>query len=336
MKHATYYEEVYRYQLRCNLCPHNCMIGDGKTGICHVRRNIKGELFLETYGMVSSMGLDPIEKKPFYHFYPGQLIFSIGSYGCNLSCKFCQNHEISQCVPSNMQKQKIYSPAEIVELAGRKRSSIGIAYTYNEPVVWFEYLMDIAELSGLNGFKNVMVTNGFINSRPLENLLEVIDAFNVDLKGFTEDFYLTQTMSKLDPVKQNLLQIRKAGKHLEITHLLVTGKNDDVKDFTNMVKWINDELGADTILHLSRYFPNYKMFEPPTSPQMLSLFYDIAKQYLKYVYIGNLASAEGQNTFCPACNRKVIERNRYMTKITGLTKEGNCKNCNHHILDYLK
>ncbi len=335
MKPAKYYEEVYRYQLRCNLCPHNCIIGDGKTGICHVRRNIKGEMFLETYGMVSSMSLDPIEKKPLYHFYPGSLIYSIGSYGCNLSCKFCQNHEISQCLPENMERHRIHSPQEVLALSMQKRSNIGIAFTYNEPSVWIEYLMDIAVLSKSRGLKNVMVTNGFINQQPLDDLMDVIDAFNVDLKGFTEDFYLTQTMSKLEPVKQNLERIKNAGKHLEITHLLVTEKNDDVNDFTAMVKWIKETLGEDTVLHLSRYFPNYKLFAPPTPPEMLEVFGEVAKQYLKYVYLGNVASAKGQNTYCPQCHQKVIDRARYTTFATGLTSEGNCNNCNYHILDYI-
>jgi pyruvate formate lyase activating enzyme len=335
MKPARYFEEVYRYQLRCNLCPHNCIIGDGKTGICHVRRNIRGELFLETYGMLSSSALDPIEKKPLYHFYPGRLIYSIGSYGCNLSCKFCQNHEISQCVPTNMGRQKLHDPAAIVEAAMQKRDNIGIAFTYNEPGVWFEYLMDIAEASRLKGLKNVMVTNGFLNRQPMADLLEVIDAFNVDLKGFTEDFYLTQTMSKLEPVKERLVQIKNAGKHLEITHLLITEKNDNVHEFTAMVKWISETLGDDTVFHISRYFPNYKLFVPPTPPEMLNVFSEVAKQYLKFVYIGNVGLSNGQNTYCPNCGQKVIDRSRYTTSVSGLTAQGNCTECNQKVINYL-
>jgi pyruvate formate lyase activating enzyme len=335
MKHAKYYEELYRYQLKCNLCPHHCTIGDGKTGICKVRKNVKGELFLQSYGAVSSMGFDPIEKKPLYHFYPGSIIFSVGGFGCNLRCKFCQNFEISQNVPSHFDFQKSYNPRDIVDMAAEKKSNIGIAFTYNEPTVWFEYMQDIAELSRKAGMKNVMITNGFINPEPLDELLEVIDAFNVDLKAFTEDFYLTQTMSKLAPVLESLKRIRRRGRHLEITNLVITDKNDNKAQFTEMVKWIEGELGEDTVLHLSRYFPTYKMSEPPTPPGTISKLYDVASAHLNYVYIGNLQSNGGQNTYCPSCKEKVIDRNSYNTWINGLDKHGRCMKCKHQVLEYI-
>jgi len=332
MKPAKHYEELYRYQLRCNLCPHHCTIGNGKTGICQVRKNVEGELYLQTYGAVSSMGFDPIEKKPLYHFYPGSIIFSVGSYGCNLGCKFCQNYDISQDVPRNIDLTKKLSPREIVDMAGEKRGNTGIAFTYNEPIVWFEYMMDIAEISKTKGMKNVMVTNGFINRQPLDELLEVIDAFNVDLKAFTEDFYLTQTMSKLKPVKESLKQIKHSGKHLEITNLVITDKNDDRRIFEEMIKWIKNELGEDTVLHLSRYFPTYKMSEPPTPPGTISDLYEIAREHLNYVYIGNMQTKDGQNTHCPGCGRKVIDRSRFDTRITGLNKNGKCAKCGTQIM----
>ncbi len=335
MKPAKYYEEIYRYQLKCNLCPHHCTIGDGKTGICKVRKNIAGELYLQTYGDISSMGFDPIEKKPLYHFYPGSIIFSVGGYGCNLRCKFCQNYQISQDIPGNSNSSKTYSPHEIIAFASDKRANIGIAFTYNEPTVWFEYMQDIAEVSKRKGMKNVMVTNGFINPDPLDELIEVMDAFNVDLKAFTEDFYLTQTMSKLKPVKETLKQIRRRRKYLEITNLIISGKNDNRKDFVEMLKWINGELGKDTVLHLSRYFPTYKMSIPPTPPGLLSDLFETAKEHLDYVYIGNLPTNNSQNTYCPSCNQKAIDRNRHNTWISGLDNTGKCSKCGYKIIAHI-
>jgi pyruvate formate lyase activating enzyme len=228
-----------------------------------------------------------------------------------------------------------YSPREIVDFAGEKKDNIGIAYTYNEPIVWFEYMMDIAEVARRKGMKNVMVTNGFINPQPLDEVLKVMDAFNVDLKAFTEDFYLTQTMSKLKPVKESLKQIRRSGKHLEITYLIIPGKNDDPNDFVHMLKWIKGELGDDTVLHLSRYFPTYKMSAPPTPSGLVSDLFEMAKLHLKYVYIGNLNTNTGQNTYCPSCDHKVIDRSRYDTWVKGLDESGACAKCGQKIIKNL-
>ena len=335
MKLARYYEELQRNTLKCNLCPHHCTIGEGKQGICKVRKNTGGELFLETYGVVSSVGFDPIEKKPLYHFYPGSVIFSVGSFGCNLHCKFCQNWQISQEVPNGFNLRRQNSPESLVATALENKSNIGIAFTYNEPTVWFEFMTDIAEISKRKGLKNVMVTNGFINPEPLAELTDLIDAFNVDLKAFTEDFYKQQTFSKLEPVKTTLKNIRKSGRHLEITNLVVTGLNDNVKDFTEMIKWISGELGRNTVLHLSRYFPTYKTSASPTSVALLEEFYGLARQSLDYVYLGNLASTTGQDTKCPQCGAKVIDRNRYDTWVSGLDKEGNCKKCSFKVLEHI-
>lgn len=335
MKAAKYYDELQRYQLQCRLCPHNCVIGDEKTGICKVRKNIKGEMFLDTYGVVSSMGFDPIEKKPLYHFYPGKIIFSVGSYGCNLRCKFCQNWEISQEFTNHFEHRKKYNPETLVEMAQEKNGNIGIAFTYNEPLVWFEYMVDIARISKAKGMKNVMVTNGFVNAAPLDELFDYIDAFNVDLKAFTEGFYKGITMSKLAPVKETLKSIRKAGKHLEITNLVVTGQNDQKKDFEEMVKWIAGELGKETVFHISRYFPTYKMSVPPTPVNVLEDLYNLAKEHLSYVYLGNLATNNGQNTHCAGCAKKVIDRSRYDTWVSGLDNKGVCKNCGKQVLEHI-
>lgn len=335
MKSARYYEELQRNTLKCNLCPHHCVIGDGKQGICRVRKNSGGELFLETYGVVSSVGFDPIEKKPLYHFYPGSIIFSIGSFGCNLKCKFCQNWQISQETSNSYSLRRQNTPESLVTTALENKSNIGIAFTYNEPTVWFEFMTDIAIISRKKGLKNVMVTNGFINPEPLAELTDLIDGFNVDLKAFTDDFYRQQTFSKLEPVKATLMKIRKSGRHLEITNLVVTGLNDNRKDFAEMIKWIAGELGRDTVLHLSRYFPVYKMSVGPTPVETLEEFYALANQSLDYVYLGNLTSTAGQDTKCPQCGIKVIDRNRYDTWVSGLDKDGKCKKCGHRVLEYI-
>ena len=333
LKPAKYYETTHRDQLQCKLCPHHCTIGNGKTGICRIRKNEDGDLYLRTYGNVSSMGFDPIEKKPLYHFYPGSIIFSVGGFGCNLRCRFCQNYQISQDVPRKIELGRNYNPKEIVGLATEKKSNTGIAYTYNEPAIWFEFMMDIAELAQKKELKNVIVTNGFVNPEPLDELIGVIDAFNVDLKAFTEDFYRTQTLSKLAPVKDSLKQISRSGRHLEITNLVIPGENDDRKVFEEMVKWISGELGQNTVLHLSRYFPTYKMSAPPTPSKLIEELYLLAKTHLNYVYVGNMSSVNGQNTYCPSCGEKVIDRSRYDTWISGLDKEGKCNKCGFRVLE---
>ena len=215
--------------------------------------------------------------------------------------------------------------------SSNKKGNIGIAYTYNEPTVWFEFMLDIAAIARKYKMKNVMITNGFINPEPMDELLTFIDAFNVDLKAFTEEFYRTLTFSSLEPVKETLLRIKKAGKHLEITNLVIPELNDQTSDFTEMIHWISTCLGGDTPLHLSRYFPNYKLNQSATTAEDLKRLYNIAKTKLKYVYIGNLAGNGSQNTKCPSCNSTVIYRNRYNVLRSGLQKNGTCKNCGEKI-----
>lgn len=335
MKKAQFYETKERDLLQCHLCPHECNIGDGKTGICQVRKNLNGDLYLSTYGTVSSMGFDPVEKKPLYHFYPGKFIFSVGNFGCNMHCKFCQNWQISQSVPNHVDVNRRYDPDELVNMASGRKTNLGIAYTYNEPFVWFEYMQDIAKLAAKKGLKNVMVTNGFINPEPLEKILDLIDAFNVDLKAFNEHFYKTQTMSRLEPVKESMKRIRRRGKHIEITNLVITNLNDDQNEFEEMVKWIQGEIGKDIPLHISRYFPTYKSSEPPTDPDKMHEFYLLAREYLDFVYMGNISLHEGVHTYCPDCGRRVVERNRYDVSVNGLDEKGNCANCGYEIFEYI-
>ncbi len=331
MKEASFYT-VKKDKVQCHLCPHNCLIAIGKKGICKVRRNENRQLIAESYGKICSMHFDPIEKKPLYHYFPGSAIFSVGSVGCNLQCRWCQNCEISQSGVSEYPYLKDYLPDQLVRLAADRKDNIGIAYTYNEPTVWFEYMYDIAGLASDRGLKNVMVTNGFINQEPLEMLIPFMDAFSVDLKGFNENFYRKFTSSQLKPVLESLKTIKKHDRHLEITNLVVTDTNDDEKEFASMVEWIAGELGKATVLHISRYFPMYKMTKEPTSALKLQTLYDIANEKLDFVYLGNTRGNEGQNTFCPNCKTLVIERIGYDTRIVGLDREGRCRHCDDQIL----
>jgi len=316
----------------CRLCPHFCHIREGQTGICQVRQNVTGQLHALTYGKVAALHTDPIEKKPLYHFYPGRFILSAGSIGCNLDCDFCQNHEISQADPGTYHISETCSPDELVSKALDYSGNVGIAYTYNEPVIWFEYIFDTATIAKNAGLKNVLVSNGYINEEPLSELLSVIDAFSIDLKGFSEPFYAKLTGGKLAPVLNTLKQIRLAGKHLEVVNLVIPQLNDDKEVFSSMIQWISDELGDETILHLSRYFPRHRLGIEPTPLQTLKVLGEIANKSLKHVYIGNVDA--GQNdTRCPVCNHLLISRQGYIVSCAGLDATGKCIACGFKLCD---
>lgn len=331
MKEALYYKS-FEDHLDCYLCPHNCSLKSGKTGICRVRKNINGTLIAENYGLVSALHSDPIEKKPLYHFFPGRKILSVGGIGCNLHCKFCQNWEISQSGRSDYPDMVTTDVKKILGQATLDPNNIGVAYTYNEPTIWIECMLDIAIETKAMGLKNVMVTNGYINPEPLQDLLAVMDAFSVDLKAFTESFYQKLTHSKLQPVLDTLRTIRNSGKYLEVTNLVIPDQNDNATDFEGMVNWIADELGAETVLHISRYFPTYQLNEPPTPEKKLLEFYHLARKRLHYVYLGNLRTSNGQNTYCPACNSLLISRTGYNTDPSGLDYNGKCLNCKQAVI----
>ncbi|MDD5508060.1 MAG: AmmeMemoRadiSam system radical SAM enzyme [Bacteroidales bacterium] len=329
--HQALYTEKRGEVIICSLCPHNCHVKKGMLGSCMSRYNNGQELIAANYGKVSALHFDPVEKKPLYHFFPGRIIFSIGSTGCNLHCLFCQNSEISQTSPDQFHSLHEYTPEDLVALARQRNENIGIAYTYNEPAVWFEFMLDIAVLSSEAGLKNVMVTNGFINPAPLDRLMPFMDAYSIDLKAFTEDFYRKVTKASLEPVKNTLQQIRRAGRHLEITNLVIPTLNDDDTIFEEMCRWISGELGADTVLHLSRYFPTYKMSIPGTPPSTLIRLRQLALKYLDYVFIGNITLPEGNDTLCNKCKKVVIRRNGYMTSADGLDNDGRCQNCGNFV-----
>lgn len=335
MKSCEWFEKTNRDTIKCTLCPHECTIREGKLGSCHVRMNREGILYPENYGMVSALHLDPIEKKPLYHFYPGSQIFSVGSAGCNLRCHFCQNCEISQVTSvQDVMGLKQYTPQQIVESATTKPDNIGIAYTYNEPTVWYEFMMDTAKLAKEKGLRNVMVTNGFINLKPLMDLLEVMDAFSVDIKGFTGDFYHKVTAAALEPVKEAIKLISSSGKHFELVNLVIPGMNDNRDVFEEMVKWIYGELGKSTVLHLSRYFPMYKLNIEATPPALLEELHETASRYLDFVYLGNISSNHG-NTHCPKCSSLAIVRKGYNIYPSGIDESGYCKNCNTRLITHM-
>ncbi len=327
MRTAQYYQNLKDGRVQCLLCPHLCTLSEGKAGKCGVRRNVNAELISETYQKVSAVHYDPIEKKPLYHFHPGSIILSIGSIGCNLSCSFCQNSDISQADVSGFPWLKDYPPDDIVNMAANHATNIGIAFTYNEPTVSFEYVLEIARLSTDMGMKTAMITNGYINPDPLIQLLPYMDAFNIDLKSFRDEFYKQHTGAHLAPVLETLKILKKAGKHFEITNLVIPDLNDDAVIFSEMIDWINKELGMYTVLHLSRYFPHHEFTRDPTPVDTLKRLYAIASLKLRYVYLGNVASYKGQQTRCPECEELLIDRTGYHTEIRNITPDSHCSKC---------
>lgn len=294
---ALYHEPLSDDKVKCRLCPHGCVISPGKSGICGVRKNEGGHLLALTFGRASSVNLDPIEKKPLYHFHPGSMILSLGSLGCNLSCPFCQNWQIAH--PLDHFKNKdieevislvtdLISPKEAVELAQKYRANgnIGLAFTYNEPFIWFEYVLGTAKLAKEAGLNTVLVTNGFVEKAPLLELLPFIDALNIDLKGPNDAVY-KKLGGRSEPVKRTIKIARKMA-HVELTNLIVTGLNDKKEQLVALVDWIFEEIGPDAVLHFSRYFPCHKYNEPPTSLETLKMAEEIAKAKLKYVHLGNI------------------------------------------------
>jgi pyruvate formate lyase activating enzyme len=326
MRKALFWSSEQEQNVKCLLCPHECRIGHGKAGICRVRKNLNGTLFSMIYGEPVAIHTDPIEKKPLFHFYPGKQILSIGTFGCNFQCTFCQNWHLSQKEHESGRAKRL-KPEELVRDAAKIDGNIGVAYTYNEPIVFYEYMLETAHMVHSTGLKNVMVSNGFINPEPLERLMPVMDAFNIDLKSFNDGFYRKLTGGNLDPVLVTMKNIVLAGKHLEITHLVIPGLNDSMEEFHCLTDWIVKELGVDVPLHLSRYFPAFKMSQPPTPLPVLQQFADLAARKLHFVFTGNVSGNDFSNTFCPHCHTLLISRQGYNILVTGLTGEGRCSHC---------
>ncbi|MBE6082083.1 MULTISPECIES: AmmeMemoRadiSam system radical SAM enzyme [Tissierellales] len=279
-KEAMYYEKMNNGRVKCFLCPHRCTIKDGYSGICGVRKNKNGILNTINYGKISSYAYDPIEKKPLRNFYPNTRIFSIGSFGCNLKCRFCQNWQISQQLPPTIE----IPDKDILALAGE--NSIGIAYTYNEPTIWYEYVFHIAKKIREIGLKNVLVTNGYIEQEPLKELLPFIDALNIDLKSYDDEYYRELCGGNIGPILETI-KMSAEKSHVEITTLIVEGENDSPEKIGSMAYWIS-QIDKNIPLHITRYFPAYKMNNPPTSLDILTELKEQADKYLKYVYLGNV------------------------------------------------
>jgi len=329
LKEALWYEKLEGKNVICRLCPHNCRIPPGKRGICGVRKNQGGTLVTENYGRAGAIAVDPIEKKPLYHFYPGTYVLSAGARGCNFKCRFCQNWELAHGEHTEMD----VTPLGLINAAERYSEYykvIGIAYTYSEPLMWYEFVLDVSKLAKKTGLKNILVTNGFIEEEPLKELLPYIDAMNIDVKGFTDEFYRKIVRGDYGPVLRTAEIAKGSGCHVEITTLLIPGLNDSEDEIRMLVDWIAEKLGRETPLHFSRYFPNYELHLEPTPLETLRRARDIAREKLLYVYLGNVADGETSSTYCPYCRNIIIERTGYKVNCSGLV-EGRCAECGENV-----
>ena len=327
---ASYQEKLPDKEVRCLLCPHFCLLKDRKIGICRTRINRHGSLYSLAYGNPCSLAVDPIEKKPLFHFHPGTEILSLAMEGCNLRCLNCQNWEISQTSPKAAGLIELM-PEDIVQRALHK--NIGsIAFTYTEPTVFFEYIFDTAKLAHEVGLKTVMVSNGYINEKPLLDLCTHLDAANIDLKCFDDTIYRHLTGGKLQPVLETLKTLKAQNVWLEITNLLIPGVSDHPDMIQSMCDWLIENGFEDTPLHFSRFFPRYKMMDiSPTSEQSLILAKEIAvASGMKFVYVGNIPQLKGEDTFCPNCKKMVVERRGYLVR-QNLIKDGKCIFCGKKI-----
>jgi len=329
MREAMFYEKLDDNKVRCNICPRRCIIKEGERGFCWNRENINGTLYAVGYGKICSLAIDPIEKKPLFHFYPTSQVVSLATGGCNFRCLHCQNWTISQFPPDEIPYREM-TPEEIVEVAIRYNCP-GISYTYTEPTVYYEFMYDTSVVAREKGLFNVMITNGYIEKEPLKAL--PVDAMNIDIKG-NADFYKKVCKATIEPVLETCKLAKKLGIHVEITNLIVPGYNDNIDDLLFIIHFVRDELGKETPLHFSRFHPDYKLTDIlPTPIETLEMARNLAiEEGLKYVYIGNVPGHEGENTYCPNCGALLIERYIFNAKIINLDVEtGRCKICGEKI-----
>lgn len=326
---ARFWENIRESDVKCNLCAHRCVIKDGQRGICRVRVNRGGKLYTEAYGAVASLAVDPIEKKPLYHFHPGSLAFSISTASCNFRCLHCQNYALSAYGLDEV-PYRYMGVRSLIDRVKENRCD-GIAYTYSEPAIWYEYTYDCSKAAHEEGIYNVYVTNGYITEEPLREISPYLDAMNIDVKG-NDVFYRKVCKAKLEPVLDTCRLARSLGIHIELTYLIIPGYNDDSQSIESFCDFVAGDLGGETPVHFTRFFPYYKMADAqPTSYQALLRAYTIAKaKKLDFVYIGNVLDREHNSTFCPSCNSLLIERNTFNVRLVGL--EGNrCRNCGRRI-----
>jgi pyruvate formate lyase activating enzyme len=316
--------------IRCQLCARNCTLAEGERGLCRARMNVRGELKSLVYGRPMAVHVDPIEKKPFFHFLPGASAYSLATSGCPLRCKFCQNWEISQARPEDYQQSPV-APAQLARAAVEQHAAV-VAFTYNEPTVFMEYLVDIARAARPLGRRSVLISCGFMNPAPLTEMCEVLDAIKIDLKGFSEDFYRNVCDAELGPVLRSIRQVARSRAHLEIVNLVVPTLNDSPRMLTELSKWIAGEVGPDVPVHFTRFHPDYQLADlPPTPVASLERARDTAmRQGLRFVYVGNVPGHPGSHTYCPKCGKAVIERGGMFVTGTHM-KNGRCGYCGQGI-----
>lgn len=345
-KEARLYEPLPGGKVQCNVCPRRCKIPPGKRGFCQTRENINGKIYTLVYGSLSSEAVDPIEKKPLFNFWPGSRIYSVATVGCSFACSQCQNWQISQAKPTKDGKAAIIEdghtswrggkfslktvmPEELIARV-EKSGSRSIAYTYNEPLIWHEYLLDSARLAHEHDLKTVLVTNGYSTPEATDELAPHIDAANIDIKAFSDEFYRQVCkVPSVQPVLDTAVRIQEYGVFLELTTLIIPGLNDSREEIGELVQWVLDNLGADTPIHFSAFHPDYKMKDRPrTNAKLLTLAWDTARDMgMQYVYVGNVRSKDGEHTYCPQCGAVVVERHGYALTRTHLAKDNHCAEC---------
>lgn len=327
---AMYYKELEDLRVECQLCPRQCRIADLERGYCGVRENRGGKYYTLVHSRVCALHIDPIEKKPFFHYLPGTPSLSLATAGCNVECKFCQNWQISQFRPEQIESIKL-SPREVIKHA-KENSCPSVAYTYTEPVIFYEFMYDIARVGKEEGVTSVMVSNGYIKEEPLVELCRYLDAVKIDLKAFTEKFYKEACSSELKPILETLLTLKKLGIWFELVVLIIPTLNDSEEEIKEMCTWVFKELGPDVPIHFSRFHPTYKIKNlPPTSVRTLEKARQIALDAgLHFAYVGNVPGHEGENTYCPGCKELVIKRVGF-TILQNSVQGGKCLQCQHPI-----
>ncbi|HJJ35625.1 MAG TPA: AmmeMemoRadiSam system radical SAM enzyme [Methanocorpusculum sp.] len=313
----------------CMLCPRHCSIPNGARGFCRVRENRNGTLITRTYGELTACGIDPIEKKPLNHFLPGSATLSISSFGCNFTCKHCQNHTLSQDISCTTEYAE---PEDIVRIA-RQNQVDSISFTYNEPTVFYEYMYDVAKLAHASGLKTAIITNGYLNEDPCKELARYMDAFRIDLKAFSDTFYRTVCgNAHLQPILDTISRVAKLKRHLELVTLIIPGLNDSPDELAGMLSWERETLGPSIPHHFTAFSPNYQMTTIPAADHGLMdrVFRQAKDAGLYYPYVGNVIHNEGSTTYCPSCGSKLIQRIGYVSRMPGIN-QGYCKHCGRKI-----
>jgi pyruvate formate lyase activating enzyme len=326
VREAMFWHELGQGKVECELCPHRCKLSEGKRGICGVRKNIGGKLNTLVYGLGSSAHDDPIEKKPLYNFYPGTTVMSFGTVGCNFRCLHCQNFQISQVKPDDASLQK-FTVKDVLSLTAGHNCG-GVAWTYNEPTIWFEFTYDGCKAVKEQGLYTVYVTNGYINEEPLKKIAPYLDAMNIDVKAGTDEFYKKVCKGERKHVLATCELAHKLGIHIELTYLVIPGFNDTEEEIKQFADWVVQSLSPEVVVHFSRFHPDYKLTDRDGTPmETLDMAYKISKKAgCEYVYVGNIVHNTYENTYCPKCNNLLIERVGYSTNIVGL-KGPTCKKC---------